>query len=445
MRFSLGAEGAPALAVECDLCDAWRIVDPLTYDFDVRRDALWQPADGLPQRAVTPQDVVFSLERLRTAGLPHAPLLAAVDGIVPYGERTVRLTLHYPDPDLPLALASPYAVIVNPDALDGVDARTGRVVGAGPWLFERKASGQATLTAWEGAHTPTGVERIEFSIVSRNDLAARLLRQGRADAAHVPNALWPELEAEGLRSAVVERQGRGVLLGLNARRPPFDDDGLRRAVLAALDLQAAIDATFGMGSPGAGLPLLDDTWRLGEGELDALLRGGAGSASGAPPFTLLVANFGETHAAHGELLAGQLRDAGFDVEVELATRAEYLRRVWQERDFDAFAGPMPPTDTPNAFLLGFAHSEGAANVTGGDPELDALIERFAVELDPAARAELAREAQRRIVEGARFVLAAPLAERWAFSERVLGFTADVPMGAGDLWTRVRLAPPEGGA
>ena len=441
MKFSLGAEGAPSLAVQCDLCESWRIVDELTFEFDVDPAAAWQPGENLDPRPVTPQDVVFSMNRLRTPGFPHAVLLDSVAKVEPVSERTVRFSLRFPDPDLPLALASPYAVIMAPGALNRVDARTGRVIGAGPWLFEQGASGQATLKAWDDHPLGTAVQRVEFLLAANQDLTVRLLRLGRADAAHVPNVVWPELEAEGFRSMVVERQGRGVLFGMNSRRAPFDDLGLRQAVLAGLDLQAALDDTFGIGSVGSGVPLLDEAWGL-DAEEASLLFGPSAPFTGSeppPPFTLTVANFGETHVAHGETLAQQLRDAGFDVEVEVVTRAAYLRRVWEERDFDAFVGPMPPTDMPNDFLLGLAHSRGSANVTGGDDELDELIVAIAVELDPATRADLVRSAQRLLIERGYFVMAASSAERWAFDARVEGFVPDMPMGAGDLWSRVGVA------
>ena len=142
---------------------------------------------------------------------------------------------------------------------------------------------------------------------------------------------------------------------------------------------------------------------------------------------------------HGRLLAEQLKDAGLDVTVEVLSRAAYLRRVWEERDFDAFVGPMPPTDTPNAFLLGLVHSDGAFNVTGGTTALDVLIEQQASELDDATRAELAREIQLEMLSEALFFMAASAAERWAFSDRVTGFVPQMPMGGGDLWAEVGIA------
>ena len=442
MRFTLDASGPPALEVECGLCESWRFVDDLTAEFRLSAEALWQSTEGSESRPVTPQDVVFSMNRLREPGMPHRSLLDSVESVEPVAGDIVRFNLRYPDPDLPIKLASPYAVILAPDSLDGVDVSRSGAPGAGPWVYVRGGTGQVTLTAWEDHHTGTKVERIVFQPASNREVVTQLLRQGRIDVARVSEAEWPVLEEEGFSSAVVLRSGRGVLFGLNSARAPFDDRDARRAAFLALSPDVALRQTFGIGWVSTGLPLADGTWAIPQEEVDAAFGDpeqaqallDAGSIE--RPVTLIVANFGQTYVEHGTVLAQQLEDAGFDVDVEVLSRAAYLRRVWEERDFDAFAGPVPPTDTPNAFLLGLVHSGGAFNVTGGSAALDALIEQQAEQLDEGTRAETAREIQRLMLSEAFFFLAAGAAERWAFSDRVDGFAPHMPMGAGDLWALV---------
>ena len=445
MRFTLHVGGPPTLAVECALCESWRFVDDLTVEFRLSPEARWQPAQGLASRPITPQDVAFSMERLRTPGLPHSLLLDSVESVEAASEQAVRFNLRYPDPDLPIKLASPYAVILAPDSLDGVDVQRSGAPGAGPWLYERGGTGQVTLIAWDGHSTGTKVERIVFHPASNAGLVTRLLRQGHVDLAQVSESDWAELDAEGFSSEVVHRSGRGVLFGLNSARAPFDDRSVRRAVFLALSPGDALRAAFGTGSVSTGLPLADSTWVIPQDEIDAAFgdqaqaRAMLADAGETRLITLAVANFGETYVAHGRLLAEQLEDAGFDVAVEVLSRATYLRRVWEERDFDAFVGPVPPTDTPNAFMLGLVHSDGAFNVTGGVASLDALIEQQSGELDGTVRAELARAIQREMLSEALFFMAAGAAERWAFSGRVEGLVPHMPMGSGDLWALVSVA------
>ena len=445
MRFALHAGGPPTLAVACDLCESWRFVDDLTVEFRLSPEARWQPAEGFESRPVTPQDVAFSMNRLRAPGLPHGALLDSLESVESVNEDVVRFNLRYPDPDLPIKLASPYAVILAPDSLDGVDVRRSDVPGAGPWLYVRGGTGQVTLTAWDGHGTATKVERIVFHPASNAELVTRLLRQGRVDLAQVAESDWPALGGEGFSSEVVLRSGRGVLFGLNSARPPFDNRVVRNAAFLALSPEVALRQTFGIGSVSTGLPLADAAWAIPQEEVDAAFgnltqaRTMLESAGSGKSITLTVANFGETYVEHGRLLAEQLGEAGFDVAVEVLSRAAYLRQVWEEQDFDAFVGPVPPADTPNAFLLGLVHSDGAFNVTGGSASIDALIEQQSVEPDAGARAELAQEIQREVLSEALFFMAAGAAERWAFSDRVTGFVPHMPMGAGDLWALVGIA------
>ncbi len=447
LRFATGpGVPLPSLVVECDLCSEWRQVDQITYEMDVHPDARWQDTDGLPSRPVTTDDVVFSLERLRTRGYPHVALLDSVDRILAPTERTVQLRLHFPDPDLPIKLASPYAVMVRPEVMEAEDPRTAPVVGSGPWRYQQGLSGQVKLTAWEEYWRPGQpmVQAIVFQPAASLDVGVGVLRGGRADMAQVTEEQWAALAQEGFSSAVVQRQGRGLLFGLNTARAPFADVLVRRAALKALDPHGALANTFGIGSVGVGVPVVAPQWLVDDATLRAtfdepgaareLLR--EANAEGTE-FALVVANFGEEYVAHGTALADQLRGVGFDVTVDVLSRGAYLSRVWRDRDFDAFVGPLPPIDTPNGFLLALLHSRGSSNVTGmSDEAIDALIEAQAIESDIARRGELVRKLQVRTLAGAWLFMPVISAERWAYTGRVRDLAPAMPMGAGDLWRAV---------
>ena len=432
----------PSLAVECDLCAGWRWADDVTLEVDLDPRAVWQDADDFASRPVSASDVIWSLSRLREAGSPHERLLDSVDAIEQAAPGTVRFRLHYPDADLLLKLASPYAVILAPDSLNGVNLQTGRVLGAGPWRYVRGSTGQVNVTAWDkyfrdGEPTLSGVR---FLPVADLVTGVTLLEVGRADMAQVTEPQWAALDRTRFDSIVIDRQGRGVLFGVNAGRQVLADQAVRQAVFAALDPHVAIAASFGIGWVDTGVPALDPSWKL-DGAAIGLAFGARETALEVPTLTLTVGNFGEQHVAHGEALAAQLRSAGFDVTTDVVSRGSYLDRVWERRDYDLFVGPMPPTDTPSAFLLALLHTGGASNVTGaGTAALDVLIESQAVELDETRRADLVRNIQAAALDGAWFFMAAGLSERWAFNERVLSSPRAFPAGSGDGWKYVALAP-----
>ena len=452
LRFEAGpGVEQPSMAVRCDLCDEWRRLDARTYEFDVHPAARWHDAEGFASRPVTARDVVFSLERLRTPGFPHAGLLDAVDAIQLVSDRTVRLLLRYPDADLPQRLASPYAVIMAPEVV-GADLRTGPVVGSGPWLYEQGKSGEVDVAAWPRHHWPTepAAKALEALPVDSLSTGAALLGTNQVDVAQVTEADWADLEASGFGSAVVLRPGQGSLLALNAGAGPFVDVAVRRALFQALDPWAALDEAFhGLGAVGVGVPVVEPSWLLGQEALrlrfdqpEAAEAGLRAAGADGVAVTLLVANFGEAHVRLGEVLADQMADAGFEVTTEVLTRSQYFSRVWQDRDFEAFVGPLPPTATTNDFLLGLVHSEGQQSMTGHtDPELDALIEAQSVEADPAVRGDLVRQIQARVLDQALLFMPAIAAERWAFGARVRDFAPSMPAGAGDFWRAAAVFSP----
>jgi peptide/nickel transport system substrate-binding protein len=433
----------PSLRVECDLCRSWRFVDDTTLEVELHPDARWQGAEDFESRPVTALDVLWSLERLRELGSPHERLLDSVDAIQAVGESTVRFTLHYPDADLLLKLASPYAVIVAPGSLDAVDLRTGRVLGSGAWRYARGSTGQVTLTAWADyfREGEPAAKAVQFLPVSDLETGVALLDLDRADMAQVTERQWAAMDHDRYASVVVDRQGRGVLFGINAAREPLADLALRRGIWAALDPQAAIADSFGIGWVGLGMPLVEPSWALDTG-LTVPTSDPFTSTFDGRTLTLTIGNFGEAYVAHGEALAAQLRAAGFDIATDIVSRGAYLDRVWQQRDYDLFVGPMPPTDTPSAFALAMLHTRGASNITGaGSPELDALIDAFAVELNATERATLARRVQTMAIENATLFMAAGLSERWATNDRVIDPPRAFPQGSGDWWKYVGVDEP----
>ena len=449
LRFEHGPHvPLPSMRVECDLCESWRAVDPLTYEFRLHPDARWQGGEGFSSRPVTAGDVVFSLERLRTPGWPHASLLAAVETITAQDERTVALRLRYPDPDLPQKLANPHAVVLAPETAGAPDSHDGPVIGSGPWVWQQDLSGQTELTAFPDYHRPADSRVGQIRFVPFHDLDSASLAIGldRVDVAPVAEELWPEIEARGIQSRLVPRQGAGLVLAVNAGAPPMEELEVRRALFFALDPFLTVDSVWdGLGSVGVGVPAVEPGWLLGEDQVRSYFAqpekaAGLLNARRAPvAVKLTIANYGPQHTEHGRLMAEQLRAAGFRVSVETLTRSQYLSRVWQDGDFQVSLGPLPPVATTNSFLLPLLHSDGQRHITGHqDEELDRLISLQSAEMDPARRGELVQLIQSRVLDQALLFMPLITVERWGFNPRVLDFHPNMAAGDGSFWQAVGL-------
>ena len=119
LRFRTGVEvDQPSLLLECDLCESWELVNPLTYEFRLRDNVRWQDLPPVNGRKLSAQDVVFSYERQRTAGWPNSPLLLSMDTVEATDELTVRVGLKFWDTDFLLALADGRSKVVAPGGGD---------------------------------------------------------------------------------------------------------------------------------------------------------------------------------------------------------------------------------------------------------------------------------------------------------------------------------------
>lgn len=454
LRFTSGPDVAlPSMRVECDLCTSWETLDDRTYVFQLDPQARWHDVAPVSGRPVTADDVVFSLERLRSEEGPNAVLLDAVDTIVAVNETTIRLALRYPDADLPQKLANPHAVIVAREVVEGNGLRIEPVIGSGPWTMQRLRSGQVNFDVVED-YRKAGVPAVGHVImtpVGGFGATASSVLDGEIDVAQITEEDWLMLREAGFLSALTPRQGIGAVLAVNTQRPPFDGLDMRRTLFLALDPQAGREQVWGATAYSAmGVPVVEADWLLPperfasyfaqQDEARWLLEAASPSAG---RITLTVANFGQQYLDYGDVVAGQLREVGFDVTVEVLSRANYLTNVWRNREFQVFVGPLPPTSTTNGFLLSLLHSQGQWNITGAtDAELDRLIEAQSVESDVQARGVLIRRIQEHVLSQGLLVMPAITVERWAYSPRVTGFHPNLAGGQGSFWEHVGITEDE---
>ena len=459
LRFKSGPEVVlPSMEVECDLCQSWRQVTPTMYEFTLRKSAYWHDIPPVNGRKVTAQDVVFSLERLRTPGWPNASLLDGVDLITAVDEETVKITLKQPDADFPRNLADGHAKIVAPEAvaLHG-DLKGGPIIGSGPWIWD----GSDTPGDSHFRANPTYFEEglplanyLSIHVVPKAETAFAALVTKVVDLARVEPEEWSRLEERGLDSILAPRIGSGVVMGLNTMTPPFDKEDVRRAFFLALNPWKGIeDVWVGQGMVSLGLPVASSDWLLDQGELQPYFAAPAqarlrldGAGLRLPlHFELTVADFGDRYLEMGQLIKRQLMTGGFSPEIRVLNPREYAEQVWDQRQYTAFVGPLPTVSTTNGFLFAFLHSEGRWNVTGHTyPLMDRLIQEQSREADAESRGALVREIQRFVLEKGLLFMPVVSIERWSWWLWVMGFHPNWAGSEYFFWARVEVADKKTG-
>ena len=406
----------PSMAVECELCHSWEMIDDRTFIFYLRDEARWHDSSPVNGRGIVSEDIVYSYTRQRTPDFPNAALLHGIDEIEATGAATLAVSLAIPDADFMLGLADGRSKIVAIEAvtLNG-DLTNGPTVGTGPWIL--RSTGESAGHAFDRNpdYFERGlpfVDRLMVQVVPDRASLDAAFTVDSLDVHILSPQLWTSLRETrpDIDFRLIPNAGGGVEIGLSTVRPPFDDPRLRRAARLAMDPWRAIDEVWhGAASVGTGLPPAAPGWLLDEPETSALFARPeearallAEVSPGAPvPVTIRVGGFGDSYLAHAGLVADEMAAAGFAPTLEKIDRISYADEVWAGGDYQMFIGPPAHLATPNQYLLGVLHSRGRLNTTGhADDELDDLIEAQATETDPTERQRLVREIQMRVLEEA---------------------------------------------
>jgi peptide/nickel transport system substrate-binding protein len=453
LRLKTGPEvETPSLLLECELCQGWEVVDPLTYIFRLRENVYWQNLPPVGGREVTAEDLVYSYNRQRTPGWPNAPLLQAMDRVEATDRYTLKITLKYPDADFLLSLADGHSKVVAEEAVQvNGDLKEGPVVGSGPWIWKGTETGVGSFFERNSTYFEAGLpflDSLEIRVIRDEDTRLAAFTTRTVDIYPVVPQKWEEFKqlAPRVNTRLTKQGGTGLLLSMNVGSPPFDDPVVRKALFKALDPWEDVNALWaGQGFVSLGMPVVTPDWLLGREEMRRYFADPSGAREllsdrpGPVGFKLSVADFGDIYLDQARRVEEALRAVGFSPELEVVNPKAYAERMWRDRNYQALLGPLPPTSTPSSFLFSILHSGGRWNIVGhSDSKLDGMIEEQAVEMDIERRGEMAREIQRYVLGKAYLFSPVTGATMWAFWPEVRGFYPNTAASEYSFWARVWL-------
>ncbi len=236
--------------------------DGLRWTLRLRPGLLFH--DGTP---VLARDCVASIRRWAVRDSFGQALLAATDGLSAPDDGTIVFRLSRPFPLLPDALAktAPVPCVIMPERLAATDAfkQVSEMVGSGPYRFladERVPGARVAYARFDGyvprpGGTPSrtagpkraGFDRVEWTVIQDAATAGAALQRGEVDWWLAANPdLLPRLRAD--RRLVVRTQDPAGIIGtmrFNQLHPPFDNAGVRRAVLGAVTQADHMQAVSG--------------------------------------------------------------------------------------------------------------------------------------------------------------------------------------------------------
>ena len=395
-----GSALAPCLAESVKASE-----DGRSYEFVIREGAKFHNGDP-----VTPTDVKFSFERYR--GIAHGLLQERVAAVEALDARRVRFQLKEPWPDFLTfyATATGSGWIVPKAYLEkvGDDGFKKAPIGAGPYKFVSFTPGvELVLEAFDGYwRKKPAVKRLVFKVIPDESTRLAALKLGEIDVAYsVRGELAEQLRKTpglALKPAVVQAPFCLYFPDQWDEKSPWHDVRVRKAASLAIDCNGINEAlTLGY-SEVTGNSIVpkgyDFYWQPPAPEYDLKkakqLLAEAGFPRGFDAGTYFC---DASYANIGESVVDNLLAAGIRCKLRPVERAAFIKEFGEKKYKNIIqAGPGA---FGNAATRIEAHLvKGGVFSYGSYPDIDALYQQQAAELDRARREAILFKIQQLMVE-----------------------------------------------
>jgi peptide/nickel transport system substrate-binding protein len=105
------------------------------------------------------------------------------------------------------------------------------------------------------------------------------------------------------------------------------------------------------------------------------------------------------HIESAQIMLEWFKEAGVEMTIEQLTWADWLSQVWVNKDFQISMMNFFTLWEPDFLYYSLWNSTGAFNYRHiKDPDLDAMVEKARITVDPAARNEIYKQVQQRIFD-----------------------------------------------
>jgi peptide/nickel transport system substrate-binding protein len=405
------------------LATAWRLVDPTTWEFELRPNVRFH--DGTPFKA---SDVVFSFRRAK-ADVPgkFAKYVESIADVQAVDEHTVRFETSLPDPQLLDQLRDICIMSAHwgeaRDALVPANVSAGEenfasrhANGTGPFILkEFEPNGRIVMVRnpdwWGLKQYPHNIDRIEYTPITDPKGRIAALLEGDLDLLTDPplSALEQIRNAPGLK-LTEGAELRTIYLGLDQAsqelrssnvndRNPFSDRRVRQAIYHAIDIEAIradvmqrLSIPAGMMVPprALGYALELDKRLPHDPEAAKALLAEAGYPEGFSVTLDCPNNRYINDEAICRAIAAQLGKVSLDVAVNAQPKDVIFAKV-DNRETDFYLLGRGTYDSHDVFISHY-RTGGAENASGySNPKVDELIKKIDATMITYARDAMIEE------------------------------------------------------
>ncbi len=377
--------------------------DGLTYTFRLRPGVKFHNG-----KTMTSADVKYSFERCANpdTGAVNFEVFNAVEAIETPDDVTVIVKLSKINAPFLSRLAENGAGVVMPEGSGETQGTT--PIGAGPFKFVRREFGHEVELErfddyWQG---PAYLDKVIAREITEPTVRLTGLRTGELHMINdIPADRMLEIEGDSKFQVVKWFPLNWDFVNLNHDFEPFKDPNVRLAIDLLIDKEMLLQgALWGQGKTTASPSYPTSasynsklTNRAQDIAKAKELLAAAGYGPGQLKLVFKATTNYPYHIESAQIMLEWFREAGIDMSIEQLTWSDWLSQVWVNKDFQISMMNFFTLWEPDFLYYSLWHSTGAFNYRHiNDPELDAMLEKARVTVDPAARAEVYMEVQQRV-------------------------------------------------
>lgn len=441
-----------------ELAQSWKLIDPLTWEFELKKSVLFHNGDEF-----TAEDVRFTFDRVvKEGGLgdgrpsPRRDLFDAIAGVEVVDKYKVRFHTQRPWAVLPQMLSLQEIVPQDYMRKMGSQGFDQRPIGTGPFRVEGFSQGvRINLTRFEEhrdfvnlapAEKADRIRRLIFWVEPQTIEQIAGLKHGRFDIIiNVPPSLTASLSTSPDIRLISTRATRSHFAEINCTKPPLNNRQIRQALNYAVDMYAIVNGVLvGRGKVLAtvlqpnsfGYDTTLEPYPYDPDRARAMLK-----SAGYPPDRHLKVYAHASDMDMANALVLFFTKAG--LQTDLVPTDSYRPKVTGPNSpWDLYVGSWGnSTLDPAGIISPKFKSDGRGNYSGyANPGVDLLISNAENTTDMNLRASYYQRVQEIIYEDAPMVFGFAADEIYALRKNVLDFK---PSSTGFFrLENVRLAPEE---
>jgi ABC-type transport system substrate-binding protein len=416
-----GVDGQ-AYIMDGDLAETWKpSEDGKTWTFNLRKNAKWQNLDPMKGRPVTAQDVVWSFEHFMQVS-PNKTTFGQVANVTAPDDHTVQFTLKDVYAPFEAQIGAPVFWILPKEVIDQDGDASKRVVGSGPFIFDKFDSGVQITGKKNPDYYRPGEPHVDAYVnLIIPDVATEMagLRAHELDFLQVPDTEIPGLKQSNPEMQYLEWPFNLIpIVYWRLDKPPFNDPRVRQAVSMSINRDNIIGVLYnGRGGWDNFMPWALSDWWLDPQSADEgpgakyfkydpqgarQLLAAAGYPNGLQVTMLSTPGYGDVFVQGVELVQQDLKSGGIDANIQMQEYANYIATTFAGK-FDGtntlVYGLETPFTEPHDYLFNMYHPQGTRNHAGvNDDKLTGMIEQQQKTLDRAQRKQIILDIQRYLVD-----------------------------------------------